>query len=110
MELSTDFKRALRLFVYYYTNGTLAYLVTDGHLLAEADYMAKLADQPSNMEQVFAIYTNNIKMDENGKVLNQKHAINRAAQYIITVCNENAENAENYKVIPEFEPWEMELH
>jgi hypothetical protein len=107
MELPTDFKRALRLFVYYYFNGTLAYLVQDGDLLSEVDYAAVLADQPSTMEQVFAIYTNNIKMDENGNVLNQKHAMNRAAQFIIAVCHKSEEA---YKVIPELEPWEMELH
>lgn len=107
MKLSTDFKRALRLFVYYYFNGTLSYLVQDGDLLSEVDYAAVLAEQPSTMEQVFAIYTNNIKMDENGNVLNEKHAMNRAAQFIIAVCHKGEET---YKVIPELEPWEMELH
>lgn len=107
MDLSTDFKRALRLFVYYYFNGSLSYLVKDGHLLSEVDYAAQLADQPSTMEQVFAIYSNNIKMDENGTVLNQEHAMNRAAQFIIAVCNKSEEA---YQVLPELEPWEMELH
>jgi hypothetical protein len=107
MGLSGDFKRALRLFVYYYFNGTLTYLVKDGQLLSEVDYAVQLANQPSTMEQVFAIYTNNIKMDEIGNVINQKHAMNRAAQFIIAVCHRSEEA---YKVIPEFEPWEMELH
>ena len=48
MELSADFKRALRLFVYYYFNGTLAYLVKDGQLLSEVDYAVQLANQPSD--------------------------------------------------------------
>jgi hypothetical protein len=107
MELSADFKRALRLVVYYYFNGTLAYLAKDGQLLSEVDYDVQLTDKHSTKVQIFIIYTNNIKMNESGNILNQKHAMNRASPFIITVCNEREEA---YKVIPEFEPWEMELY
>jgi hypothetical protein len=46
-------------------------------------------------------------MNESGNILNQKHAMNKASPFIITVCNKREEA---YKVIPEFEPWEMELY
>jgi hypothetical protein len=106
-ELSEGFKGALRLFVYYYTNGTLAYLVKDGSLLGSLDYREALKDEPSIVEQVFAIYTNNIRMDANGQVLNQSHAMNRAAQYIIhSLCDSEP----RYQAVPDFEDWELELH
>jgi hypothetical protein len=46
-------------------------------------------------------------MDEDGNVLNQDHAMSRAAQFIISACSESNDN---YKVVPEFEEWEMEWH
>ena len=79
MELSNDFKRALRHFMYYYTNGTLPYVVDDNKLLKNTNYREDLKDEASLVEQAFAIFTNNIKMDESGKVLNLTHSMKRAA-------------------------------
>lgn len=107
MKLSDDFKRCFRHFVYYYTNGTLSSVVGDDHLLKDIDYREKLKRQPSLVEQAFAIYANNIEMDANGKVLNQTHAMRRAAQWIRLVCRKEGEN---YQVTPEFEDWETFLH
>ena len=106
-ELSEGFKGALRLFVYYYTNGTLAYLVKDGSLLDTLDYREALKDEPSIVEQVFAIYSNNIRMDQDGKVLNQNHSMNRAAEYII---HSLSDSEPRYHAVPDFEDWELELH
>jgi hypothetical protein len=66
-----------------------------------------LKDKASLVEQAYAIFVNNIQMNDNGKVLNQMHAMKRAAQWIRLVCRE--EN-EEYKVEPEFEDWETYLY
>lgn len=85
----------------------LTYLVPDVEFLSEVDDAIQLADQSSTVEQVFAIDTHHIKINEKGRVLNQKHAMNRAAQFIIALCHKSKEA---YQVTPEFEPWEIELH
>ncbi len=75
MNLSNDFKSALRHFVYYYTNGTLPYVIGDDELLKGIDYREDLKEDASILEAVFAIFVNNIKMDENGTALNAKCAM-----------------------------------
>ncbi len=107
MKLSDDFKSALRLFVYYYTNGTLPYVIEDETILKGIDYREMLKEEASLVEIAFAIYANNIQMNDEGEVLNQTHAMKRAAQWIRLVCRE-AEN--EYKVEPEFEDWETMLY
>lgn len=106
MELSDDYKSCLRHFVYYYTNGTLPYVVED-EILKSIDYREDLKHEASLVETVFAIYSNNIRMDERGKVLNNTYAMKRAAQWIRFVCQETNEN---YVVEPEFEDWETYLY
>ncbi|MEZ4853110.1 hypothetical protein [Flavobacterium sp.] len=106
-KLSNDFKSAMRHFVYYYTNGTLPFVIGDENILKGIDYREDLKEEASLVEQAFAIFTNTIKMDENGKVLNQIHAMKRAAQWIRFVCR--SEN-DDYEVEPEFEDWETELY
>lgn len=107
MKLSDDFKRVLRHFVYYYTNGTLPYVVGDENILKGIDYREMLKDEASLVEQAYAIFVNNIQMDEHGKVLHQTHAMKRAAQYIRLVCREEGET---YTVVPDFEDWETCLY
>ncbi|HOY03844.1 MAG TPA: hypothetical protein PLO67_00505 [Saprospiraceae bacterium] len=107
MKLSDDFKRCFRHFVYYYTNGTLPFVIGDDSILKDIDYREALKKEASLVEQAFAIYANNIEMDEHGKVLNQAHAMKRAAQWIRLVCREEGEK---YQVVPEFEEWETFLH
>ncbi|MEZ5043311.1 MAG: hypothetical protein R2828_25670 [Saprospiraceae bacterium] len=107
MELSEDFRSCLRHFVYYYTNGTLQFVIGDDTLLKGIDYREDLKNEASLVETAFAIYSNNIKMDENGKVLNQTHSMKRAAQWIRMVCRDKEEE---YKVEPEFEDWETYLY
>lgn len=107
MNLSSDFKSVLRHFVYYYTNGTLAYVIGDDILLKDIDYREELKEEASIVEQVFAIFVNNIKMDANGTVLNAQHAMFRAAQLIRAVC---CEPDDTFKVDPDFQDWETKLH
>ena len=107
MTLSDDFKSALRHFVYYYTNGTLPYVIEDKSLLENIDYREMLKNEASLVEQAFAIYANNIKMDMNGIVLNNTYAMKRASQWIRLVCRNKGEE---FNVEPEFEDWELELY
>lgn len=107
MNLSNDFKRVLRHFVYYYTNGTLPYVIGDDDLLKGIDYREDLKEEASIVEQAFAIFINNIKMDANGTVINAQYAMLRAAQLIRAVC---CEPEDNFKVDPDFQDWETELH
>jgi hypothetical protein len=103
-KLSNDFKNDLRHFVYYYVNGTLNWVIGEGDILKDIDYRNQLMTEASLVEQAFAIYSNNIEIDEKGIVLNQTHSMRRAAQYIRSVCDRD------YKVLPVFEDWEVELH
>ena len=107
MNLSNDFKSALRHFVYYYTNGILPYVIGDESILIGVDYRNMLKDEASLVEQAYAIFSNNIQMDGNGKVLNLTHAMKRAAQWIRLVCSEEGSQ---YKVAPDFEDWETYLY
>lgn len=46
-QLSKDFKSALRHFAYYYTNGTLQYVIGDENLLKGVDYREDLKTEAS---------------------------------------------------------------
>jgi hypothetical protein len=56
------------------------------------------------MEMAFAIFTNVLEVDENGKALNGEEAACRAAQYVRRYFDNS------YVVEPPFEPWETELY
>jgi hypothetical protein len=102
--LSEDFRRSLRHFVFYYTNGTLNWVIGEGDILKDIDYRNDLVTEASLVEQAFAIYANVIQMDSSGKVLNEDYAMRRAAQWIRMVCDPS------YKVEPDFEDWEVYLY
>ena len=102
-KLSTDYRRCLRLFTYYYYNNTLNFFLKKD-FLGDIDYLELMCEEPSWMESLYAVFSNNIEMDENGKVLNFNHCLNRSAQYIKMCCDEE------FVVEPEFEEWELELY
>ena len=56
VKLSKDFKSALRHFVYYYTNGTLQYVIGDENILKGIDYREDLKTEASLVEQAYAIF------------------------------------------------------
>lgn len=68
------------------------------------DYLSLYGSEPSAIEQVFAIYVNVIKLDEDGTVLNAKYAEKRATDYLRAYCDPT------FIVTPEYEAWETELH
>lgn len=99
MKLSHSFSGALRQFSYWIANGTVGL-----SLLENIDYISVFKEELSLLEQAYAIFANNIEMDENGTVLNAKYAEMRAAQYIRQYCDRS------YVVDKPFEGWEVELY
>ena len=99
MKLSNSFSGALRQFSYWIANGSAGY-----PLLENIDYISIFREEPSLLEQAYAIFANNIEMDENGTVLNAKYAEKRAAQYIRQYCDNS------YVDYKPFEDWETELY
>lgn len=97
MKLSSSFRGALRTFAYFLSSG-------NHYQLKGINYLDLFGDEPSAIEQAFAIYTNVIELDSNGLVLNAKYAEKRATDYIKSYCDPE------FKVIPSFEDWEIELH
>lgn len=95
--LSPQFSGALRTFAFWIANGSVGI-----PLLQDIDYTC-IFEEPSGLEQAFAIFANVIEVDENGDVLNAKWAEHRAAQYIRQYVTGEAP-------APPFEPWETELH
>lgn len=97
MKLSESFSGALRSFAYFMASGT-------HYQLKGIDYLKLYGEEPSAIEQAFAIFANVIEMDENGEVLNAKEAEKRATDYIRSYCDFN------FKVEPPYENWEIELY
>jgi len=104
-KLSESFRSSLRLFAYYYANGTLGYM-GDSELL-DLDYRDQLKDDASALETIFAIYSNNIEMDEEGNVLNHQYAVGRASEYIRYACQMKSDSSVEE---PDFENWELALY
>ena len=74
------------------------------YMLEGVDYLSLYGDEPSAIEQAYAIFANVIEIDEKGNVLNLEFAQKRATDYVHSYCDEN------YVVDPPFEDWETELH
>ncbi len=97
--LSHSFSGALRTFSFWVANGTLGLPVLEG-----IEYQFVLTEEPSAMEQVYAIFANVIVLDDRGKVLNAKHAERRAAEWLRSYIDPS------YIVEPALEDWELALH
>jgi len=100
MKVSKYVCGAVRQFSLWFAKGSLGYPLLDG-----IDYTGEvLKEESSFAEQAFAIFMNNLEIDENGNVLNYKYSENRAAQYIRSYFDKN------FTVVPPFETWECELY
>lgn len=97
MKLSQSFSGALRTFAYFIASGT-------HYQLKGVDYLSLFGEEPSAIEQAFAIFANVIVLDENGNVLNAKYAEKRAVDYIRSYCQPT------FNVDPPYEDWETDLH
>ncbi|MCM1505956.1 MAG: hypothetical protein NC177_02320 [Ruminococcus flavefaciens] len=99
MRVSKSLSGAVRQFSYWVAHGTVGYPLLEG-----LDYISAMQEESSFMEQAYAVFMNNLELDENGNVLNYKHAEKRASQYIRSYFDEE------YIVSPPFEEWECELY
>ena len=97
MKLSESFSGTLRTFAYFMASGT-------HYQLEGIDYLNLYGEEPSAIEQAFAIFANVIELDATGNVLNAKYAEKRAVDYIRAYCDPG------FKVEPPYEDWETELH
>jgi hypothetical protein len=97
VKLSNSFSGALRTFSYFMSSGT-------HYMLEGIDYLSLYGNEPSAIEQVYAIFANVIELDEDGQVLNAMYAQKRATDYLRAYCDPT------FKVDPPYEDWEVELH
>jgi hypothetical protein len=97
MKLTNSFSGALRTFAYFIASGT-------HYQLKGIKYLDLFGEEPSAIEQVFAIFANVIELDDSGIVLNAKYAEKRAVDYIRSYCDSE------FEVNPPYEDWEVELH
>ena len=74
------------------------------YLLDGVDYLSLYGNEPSAIEQAYAIFANVLEVDGNGQVLNAVHAQKRATDYLRAYCDNG------FKVEPPFANWELELH
>lgn len=81
MKVSHSVSGAIRRFSYWIANGTVGHPLLDG-----VDYFDEFRESPSLLERAYAIFVNNLELDEAGNVLNAKYAEQRAAQYIRQYC------------------------
>ena len=91
---------AVRQFSLWFANGTIGYPLLEGI----EDYYKTIQEENSFVEQAFAVFMNNLQLDEMGNVMNYKHCEKRAAQYVKSYFDTT------YIVDPAFEEWELELH
>jgi hypothetical protein len=75
---------ALRTFAYFVSAGSLGVEILDGH-----DYRPRLMAEPWLMEQLFAIFVNNLEFDAAGKVTNRTLADRRAATWLLSCLDPN---------------------
>ncbi len=95
--LSESVSGAIRTFSFWIANRSV------GHPLLEGVDYSCIFEEPSALEQVYAIYANVLEFDESGKVVNARHAERRAAQYILSYVT-------GRRPEPELEGWEVALH
>ena len=98
MKLGDELRGHLRMFAYFLANRTLDLEILPGNL----DYSA-IFEEPSALEQVFAIWINIVELDDSGGVLNSAMANRRVAQYIRSYIDSK------YVVVPPFTDSETEL-
>ena len=100
MKVNECVRGAVRQFSYWFAHGTIG-----GPLLEGIDYTGDILQEESSFaELAFAIFMNNLEVDESGNVLNYTYCENRAAQSVRRYFDRD------YKVVPPFENWECELH
>lgn len=91
---------AVRRFAGWVARGSVGYPLTEG-----VDYWDALQESPSQMETMFAVFINNLRLDEAGEPTNEKYAEGRAACFIHSYCTGKEAPGQ-----PPIEAWEVELY
>ncbi|RUM24464.1 hypothetical protein EFQ99_16940 [Rhizobium vallis] len=76
-----DLRGVLARFSLWIANGTVGYPLLDG-----IDY-SKVLHEPSAMEMVYTVFTNNLELNEEGAPLNARYCEERAAQWLRAYCD-----------------------
>lgn len=97
MKLSHSLSGEIRTFSYFIASGT-------HYMLDGVDYFWIYGNEPSAIEQMYAIFINVLELDEEGNVLNSKYAQKRATDYLRAYCDPS------FEVIPPYEDWEQALY
>lgn len=74
-------------------------------MLEGINYWDELSDSPSQMETIFAIFANNLELDEHGEPINERYAERRAAIWLYRYCTGQLPPGELA-----LEPWECALY
>ncbi|WP_442582761.1 DUF7677 family protein [Mesorhizobium sp. ASY16-5R] len=89
---------AIARFSLWVANGSV------GHPLLQGVDYSDVRDEPSAMEMLYTVFTNNLELDRDGAPLNARYCEQRAAQWLRSYCDDS------YKVEPPFEEFECEGH
>ena len=73
-------------------------------MLEGIDYLELYGNEPSAIEQSYAIFANVLEFDERGEVTNLRTAEKRATDYLRSYCDPH------FRVMPPLEDWELALH
>ena len=95
--LSHSFSGALRTFAYFMASGTQ-------YTLEDINYLDLYGNDPSAIEQVYAIFANVLQLDDTGRVMNAHYAQKRATDYLRAYFDPS------FRVEPPYEDWEVALH
>lgn len=74
--LANSVSGAVRFFSFVLANGTVSTTILEG-----GDYSG-VFEEPSALEQIYAIFMNVLEVDDDGKVTDSQRATERAVQYI----------------------------
>jgi hypothetical protein len=98
-KVSRSVSGAVRRFSYWMANRSV------GHPLLEGIDYSCVFEEPSALEQAYAIFVNCLELNDRGEVVNARDAEMRAAQFIRSYVEGGA-----YAVEPPFQDWEVALH
>ena len=73
-------------------------------MLKDVDYVSLYGEDPSAIEQVYAIFANVLELDASGQVLNNTYAQRRATDYLRGYFDPT------FEIAPPYEDWETTLH
>ncbi len=96
-KMSQEVRGAVRSFSYFIASGT-------HYMLKGVDYLDLFGEEPSAIEEAFAIFCNVLELYENDRVANFTHAQKRATDYLRNYCDPS------FTISPPLADWEVHLH